>query len=89
MPVAPVTPAPYRGRGRQPDGRKEVIHIDTATVVALVLGTATLVVAIIGLVVKIIELRATRPSWGPPALERRGVLKQFEPRTLERPGLRM
>lgn len=36
--------------------RKEVIIIDTGTVVALVLGTASLVVAIIGLVVKIIEL---------------------------------
>lgn len=56
MSVAPVAHAPYRGRGRQPDGRKEVIHIDTATVIALVLGTATLVVAIISLVVKIIEL---------------------------------
>ena len=56
MSVAPVTPAPYRGRDRQPDGRKEVIHIDTATVIALVLGVATLVVAIISLMVKIIEL---------------------------------
>jgi hypothetical protein len=35
---------------------KEVIYIDPATMVALVLGTATLVVAIISLVVKIIEL---------------------------------
>jgi hypothetical protein len=33
-----------------------VISIDTATIVALVLGVATLVVAILGLVVKIIEL---------------------------------
>ncbi len=56
MLVAPAAPAPYRGRGRQPDGRKEVINIEAQTVVALVLGTATLVVAIISLVVKIIEL---------------------------------
>ena len=56
MLVAPCLPTPYPGRGRQPDGRKEVIHIDAATVIALVLGTATLVVAIISLVVKIIEL---------------------------------
>ncbi|MGY2737062.1 hypothetical protein ACVWYO_004795 [Sphingomonas sp. UYP23] len=33
-----------------------MIHIDTATVIALVLGTATLVVAIISLMVKIIDL---------------------------------
>lgn len=33
-----------------------MISIDTATIVALVLGVATLVVAILGLVVKIIEL---------------------------------
>jgi len=56
MLVAPPLPPPYRGSGRQPDGRKEVIYIDPATIVALVLGTATLVVAIISLVVKIIEL---------------------------------
>jgi hypothetical protein len=54
--VAPHPPAPYRERGRQPDGRKEVIYIEAETIVALVLGTATLVVAIISLVVKIIEL---------------------------------
>lgn len=54
--MAPCPSTPYRGRGRQPDGRKEVIHIEAETIVALVLGTATLVVAIISLVVKIIEL---------------------------------
>ena len=40
----------------QPGRSREVISIDTATIVALVLGVATLVVAILGLVVKIIEL---------------------------------
>jgi hypothetical protein len=54
--VAPNLLAPYRGGGRQPDGRKEVIYIEAETIVALVIGTATLVVAIISLVVKIIEL---------------------------------
>jgi hypothetical protein len=33
-----------------------VVHIDNEAITALVLGVATLVVAIIGLVVKIIEL---------------------------------
>jgi hypothetical protein len=56
MVVASCLPNPYPGGGRQPDGRKEVIHIDTATVIALVLGVVTLVVAIISLMVKIIEL---------------------------------
>lgn len=45
-----------RARGRRPDDREEVITIGTETIVALVLGTATLVVAILSLVVKIIEL---------------------------------
>jgi hypothetical protein len=40
----------------QPGRSREVIHIDTATIVALVLGVATLVVALLSLVVKIIEL---------------------------------
>jgi len=35
---------------------KEVIYIGPDSIIALVLGTATLVVAIISLVVKIIEL---------------------------------
>jgi hypothetical protein len=56
MLVAPRLPTPYRGVGRQPDGRKEVIYIGVEAIIALVLGTATLVVAIISLVVKIIEL---------------------------------
>jgi hypothetical protein len=33
-----------------------VVYIDSQTVTALVLGVATLVVAILGLVIKIIEL---------------------------------
>jgi hypothetical protein len=35
---------------------KEVIDIENETVIALVFGVATLIVAIIGLVVKLIEL---------------------------------
>ncbi|WCT74060.1 hypothetical protein PQ455_02175 [Sphingomonas naphthae] len=42
--------------GAQPARRKEVIYIDIEIVLALVLGVATLVVAILSLVVKIIEL---------------------------------
>lgn len=56
MLVAPRLHAPYWGGGRQPDGRKEVIYIEAETIVALVLGTAMLVIAILSLVVKIIEL---------------------------------
>jgi len=42
--------------GAPPARRKEVVYIDNETVTALVLGVATLVVAILGLVIKIIEL---------------------------------
>ncbi len=50
-PIGPIRPsAAQLGRS------KEVIYIGVETVVALVLGTATLVVAILSLVVKIIEL---------------------------------
>jgi len=49
MPLSHTLPPPTRGG----EGGG---NIDTMTVVTLVLGTATLLVAVIGLMVKIIEL---------------------------------
>jgi hypothetical protein len=43
-------------RRTHPASVREVIFIDERTVIALVLGVAMLVVAIVGLVVKLIEL---------------------------------
>ena len=47
---------PIRSAAAQLGRSKEVVYIGLEIIVALVLGTASLVVAILGLVVKIIEL---------------------------------
>ncbi len=57
MAMAPTGLTAYRNRAAvNLARRKEVINIELGTVVVLVLGTASLVVAVLGLVVKIIEL---------------------------------
>ena len=47
---------PTRARGAHPARRREVVYIESDTVIALVVGIAMFIVALIGLVVKLIEL---------------------------------